>query len=344
MIRSWLEISRDSIRTNVEAVGQRIPADCEILAVVKADAYGMGIEGFVDALSQAGVTRFAVATAEEGAAVRHSAPASEILVLGGFEAADEDLFVRHQLTAAVFDNRAVPAAVPVHLKVNSGMNRLGLTPAAARARAVEMGGQVRGVFSHFASAASDSDFTREQLRRFLEASEGLGLPRHISNSAGLQFSEAALDAVRVGLALHGIDQGCDLDLAPVMSWQTRLLTVLPVAAGESVGYGRAFSTQRSSRLGVLPVGYADGYPAAFAECGVVRAGQRTARVAGRVSMDLLTVDLTDFGAIEPGDRVTLIDNQVGAAASVAELCAATGLTAWEFLTGIGNRVERRFVD
>ena len=343
MIRSWLEISPERIRHNVTAISRRLDPSCEIIAVVKADAYGMGVREFVRALLLGGVCRFAVATAEEGVAVRAQTPEAEILVLGGVQQGEEKLFATHHLTAALFDERPLPPDVAVHVKVNTGMNRLGLSPAAARRKVIELGSRVRAVFSHLASAGSDPEFTRLQLERFLKAVEGLEVPRHLSNSAGLKFSEASLEAVRVGLALHGIDQECDLGLRPVMKWKTRLLSTLEVARGEGVGYDRIFVTDRPTRLGVLPVGYADGYPSLLAGRVQVMVGECPVPLVGRLSMDLAAVDLTDAPDACRGAEAVLISSQPDSPVGVPNLCRLGGLSPWELLTGIGSRVERLYI-
>ncbi len=288
-----------------------------------------------------GVRDFAVATLPEAFAVREALPDAGILVLMGCSPGEESSFLRYRLTASVFDSRQKTAAVPSEVKIDTGMTRAGVAWKEAHEFIAGFQGKLVGVFSHFSSADDDDEITRIQLGRFQEATRGLNLRRHISNSAGLRFSDAHLDAVRPGLALYGIAPCPEVaDVEPILEWKTRILTVRPVPAGTPIGYNGTFVTRRDSQIAVLPVGYADGYSRGLSNRGSVRIGGRLAPVVGRVSMDLTTVDVSDIPTVSPGDEAVLLEADPGSPISAAGLAEMLGTIPYEVLTSIGPRVER----
>ncbi len=257
---SWVEVSRSRLQENVAAIRNRLAPSTRIIAVVKANAYGHGIQHVSTGLTDCGIHDFTVATLEEGVELRKYVPNGKILVLHGCLKGEEQTFREHDLTAALFDDRTPPDDVKVEVKIDTGMTRLGVPWQEAKALVPGLTAQITGLFSHFASSDQDPDFTQLQLKRFQEATSDLPYPRHISNSAGLQFPEAQLDAVRLGLILYGISPCPALDFVrPILQWKTRTLTIRQVPKGEPIGYYGKFVTQRDSLIGVLPVGYADGY-------------------------------------------------------------------------------------
>lgn len=341
MTRSWVEISKARLKANVKAVRQRIPQSTAIIAVLKADAYGHGISSIGRELFRLGIVDFAVGYPEEGVELRKALPEARILVLAGFSAGEEDTFVCHRLASSVFDSRPVPSEIPIEVKIDTGMTRLGVPWREAAGFIKGLSRPIAGVYSHFASSESDPDSINLQLERFLKVTRGLSCRRHIANSSALAYPRAHLDAVRVGLALYGYSLNGESHLyRPLLSWKTRLLSVRDVPAGSAVGYNGTFVTGRDSRIGILPVGYADGYSRALSNRGSVRIRGRLAPVIGRVSMDLTTVDLTGLPDARPGEEVTLLEDEPGSPINAVSLASQTSTIPYEILTSIGDRVAR----
>lgn len=343
MKRTWAEISLPRLQRNFQAIQQAV-GERVVIAVVKADAYGHGLEPVAQALWQAGARWFGVADLAEARLLRRRLPDAAILVFGGCppEAAAE--FRRLGLRAAVYREDWIPSGVPVHLKLETGMGRLGLNPEAAHRVARRAGKQAEGVFSTMSAADTSRQTTMEQLERFLAVAEEIQGIRHVANSAGLAFPEVWLDAVRPGLALYGwCARELPFRLEPVLRWKARVLAVNELPAGSSVGYGGRFVTTRPSRIAILAVGYADGYRRAFSNRAVVMTDQGPAPVVGNVSMDLTAVDVTDLPDVGPDSEVVLMDWDSASPVSVWRLAEAAGTIPYEILTGLGSRVERRYV-
>ena len=314
----------------------------ELWAVVKADAYGHGAEHAARASLEAGAAALCVATAQEGRALRAAFPHVRILVMGPL-AGGEDALARDARLEVAASHPHLPQGVPVHLKVDTGMGRLGMSPEEAlRARRE----RVVGVMSHLATAdEQDESFAREQLERFAALAERFdGVTRHVANSAAtLRFPEAHFDAVRCGIALYGLSpfggDPRDDRLEPVLSWRSYVAKVKTLSPGASTGYGRRFVAQRSTRIGLVPVGYADGFRRGLTGTDVVVHGARR-RVLGTISMDSFAVELED----EPeGAEVTL----VGDGLLVEEHARVLGTINYEIACGIrsdGTRAVRRVID
>jgi len=338
---SWAEISLDRLRHNLDIIRRRIPATTDIIAVVKANAYGHGVEIITKELVRNGVTAFAVATLQEAIDLRAWAPTQSILVFEGCQHEEEDLFKDYRLMASVFDYRDNLEGIPVHVKIDTGMTRLGIPWTEARSFLENCPWDIRAVFSHFASADVDPGFSNLQLKRFLDVTSNFDYPRHLSNSAGLALPGTSLDAVRIGLALYGLSPGPKIgDLKPVLTWKTRVISLKEVPAGQAVGYGGTLVTGRRSRIAVVPTGYADGYNRILSNCGQVRIRGKLAPLAGRVSMDMTTIDVTEVPGVETGDEVTLVDGWPDSPLSACNLAAEMQTIPYEVLTSIGTRVER----
>lgn len=371
-----LRALRDNLRQARRLAGGR-----EIIAVVKADAYGHGAVPVARALAQDGVARFGVALVEEGRALRDAGVQGEVIVLGGFTADQAPELAELGLSATIFhlDHAAALDAaarragrvVPIHLKIDTGMGRLGF-PVAEAVRALSRlaecsGLRVEGLMTHFADAdLADPAYAREQIARFDAVADaarraGVGVPmRHAANSAALIKGSEGLanptrhptdgplyDAVRPGIMLYGCRPGPDVggvEVRPVLTLATRVLLLKRVPADTPISYGRTFVTRRESLIAVLPIGYADGYPRALSNRGSVLVRGRRAPVVGRVCMDLTMIDVTDVPGAAEGDDVVLIGAQRDAALPAEEVADAAGTIAYELLCGIGPRVPRRYVD
>ncbi len=342
-MKSWVEISLERISANVKAIRRRIGEQTDIIAVVKANAYGHGAPEVSSHLRKSGVTSFAVATLEEAMTVREVVSDAGILVLTGCEPGQEAAFRDNNLTASVFERGPAPD-VSLELKIDSGMGRLGVPHSQAPAFLDQLGERLTGVFSQFASSDNDPDFSRVQLDAFLAATKEVTCRRHIANSAALRFPAALLDAVRPGLALYGVAPCPELsDLQPALAWKTRVLSLRRMSPGETVGYGQTFKVARPSLIGVVPVGYADGYSRALSNNAQVRVRGVLAPVVGRVSMDLVSIDVTDVPGVGHGDEVTLLESDPQSPISAAGLARRLGTIPYEILTSIGARVERVYI-
>lgn len=366
------EVSTAALAHNFRCVRARLRPGVEILAVVKADAYGHGALGAARVFAAAGAAALGVATVEEGAELRAGGVEIPVVVLGGHVLGQEEALLAHRLTPVIWDlerARALDGAVartgaggpvPVHLKVDTGMGRLGLRPEElpefARALQALRHLEVAGLCSHFANAeAVDTAVADAQLARFREAMAALAAagirPRHchIANSAAvLSRPDAHFTMVRPGLVLYGIAPAPHLAsvvrLQPAMRLRTTVLQLKQVPPGTPVSYGGTYVTRRQSRIGVLPIGYADGYWRSLSNRAAVLVRGRRAPVAGRVCMDHTMVDLTEVPGVQEGDDVWLWGPAEGPAIDAAEVAAWGGTIAYEVLTSVGKRVPRRMVE
>ena len=331
MSRSRFTLDIGAVRQNARVLVRALGGS-ELWAVVKADGYGHGAVDVARAALEGGATALCVASVAEALEVRMALADARLIVLG--PAAEDELAsaaaARLELVAA--DGR-VPDGVPVHLKLDTGMGRWGLSELAAPAR------NVVGLMSHFASSESDPAFTRLQIERFRSATAAYGpLTRHLANSAGaLAYPEARFDAARCGIALYGIspfgDDAATRGLVPALRWESQLALVKRLEAGESTGYGRAFVAERPTWVGIVPVGYADGFRRDMTGTEVVVGGERC-RAIGAVSMDAFAVELP--GERPVGESVTILGDGVRAEehAHVAETIA------YEIVCGLRTSAPR----
>jgi len=329
-VRSELAIDLGALRRNAQTLLRALDG-AELWAVVKANAYGHGAVDCARAVLEAGASRLCVATVPEALELRDAFPDARILVLG--PAGESVGQARDARLALTVPGEQIPEGVEVHVKLDTGMGRWGLSELAAGARAVA------GVMTHLATADSDLDFARLQLERFRAATDSLPqLTRHAANSAAtLRLPESHFDAVRCGIALYGIspfggDPAGD-GLEPVLSWTTELAQVKLLRAGESTGYGRRFVAHRDTWVGILPVGYADGLRRSLTGTSVLVAGEPRP-VIGAISMDAAAVLLDR--ALPAGTTVTIVGNgqTLEAHAEVA------GTIAYELACGIASSPTR----
>jgi alanine racemase len=359
-----VEIDLDAVRHNVRRL---LPKDAALMAVVKADGYGHGDAEVARAALEAGATWVGVALVEEGLGLREGGITAPILVLSEFPTGSEKEALTAGLTPSVYSGdgfdalaeaaNALGRAVGVHLKVDTGMHRVGLwppedAPAFAR-RVLDAGLELEGLWTHFASADSDLEGTREQLRRLLEVRDALGRqdirPRlvHAANSAGtIRLPEAHLDLVRPGAAIYGVDPGGGLGpafgLRPALSWRSAVTAVRRLDAGERVSYGWTYELERPATIATVPVGYEDGYHRVLSSRAEVLIRGRRCRVAGTVTMDQIVVDAGDLD-VGVGEEVVLIGEQGSERITAEELAALAGTIGYEIVTSIGERVPREYV-
>lgn len=351
---------------NLDQVRRRLESSCQIIAVVKADAYGHGATTIAKTLEAHAVSRFGVATLDEGIALREAGIRSSILLLGALFPEQFSDVVAHDLTPVLYEQALAEEFVkhvegrstpyPVHLKIETGMGRLGLDPedVAALLQSPAFRGplQAEGLMTHLAdSDNADPAYTTAQLERFRAViryvqAEKLALPLiHAANSGAiLGHPEARFTAVRPGIMLYGYHTAAHLkpapDLRPVLSLTTKVVQVRKLKPGESTSYSRTYVVRRPSRIAVLPLGYADGYSRAFSNKGTVLINGKRAPVVGRVCMDMTMADVTDVPGVSAGTDVTVIGKQEDQQITAADLAAWEGTISYEVLCGIGKRVTR----
>ncbi|MGB8010268.1 MAG: alanine racemase [Terriglobales bacterium] len=377
--RTWAEVSLAALGENFHAVQKHVGANVTICAVVKADGYGHGAVECARALESEGAQWLGVTDAAEGLALRGAGVEARILLMTGIWKGEEDGIVAQNLTPTVWEPwhietlersaRNRQSALPVHLKLDTGMSRLGASQEALP-RLCEMLSACKhltleGVSTHFASAeVLDAEDAQRQIKRFDEGlailqSHGFHPPLvHMGNSAAMSARPTTWRTmVRPGIALYGYSLEFtqagnraavpELPLRPVLSWKTRVLTVKEVAAGQAVGYMGTYVTKTRSRIAVLPVGYADGYPRLLSNRARVIVGGEYAPVVGRVSMDLTIVDVSHIRSVAVGDEVILIGRTSSAnsgksvdAVELARLCESV---PYEILCGLSQRVPRVYL-
>src|SRR5256714_8624807 len=365
-IRSTVaDVDLDAIASNVEAIRARAKAD--VIAVVKADAYGHGAQAVAETCFEAGAVMVAVAAVEEGLALREGGVNGPILVLlGPTDSSEVAHAVAQDLLLVVWDierARAVSEAATVlrrtarvHSKVDTGLTRLGApaTEAPARYRSIASLPHIEidGIFTHFATADDpDPSNDRAQFERFREVLSTIpDRPRlvHAAASAGVAaFGPLdGMNAVRTGLSIYGVHAAPHLanamPLRPALSWRSRVLRIASVPAGTGVSYGHEYRLPRNGQIATVPVGYGDGLlrVAAKRGGGLLR-GSRVG-LAGRICMDLVTLDVTDIADAREGDEIVLIGGQAGAKQTAEDLAEACETISYEIITAIRRRVPRRY--
>lgn len=357
-----VEVDLDAVAHNVRAFTS---LGVDVMAVVKADGYGHGDVAVGRAALDAGASWLGVALVEEGLRLREAGIGSPILVLSEAPpgASDAAIGARLTLTLCTAEGldrlasaaRTVREPVRVHVKVDTGMHRIGVwppdaTPAFA-ARAVEAGLDLEGLWTHLACADTDEAVTRDQLSAFVATLDAVRAAGHhpslvhASNTAGaIGFPEARFDLVRVGIGVYGLEPapgvGAHLALRPAMVWRSAVSHVKRLPAGRRISYGHRFELRHDAVVATVPVGYADGYPRMLSSRGDVLIGGRRCRVAGSVTMDQLVVVCDGF---EPaiGDEVVLLGAQGDERVSAWELADRADTIAYEIVTRVGRRVPRQ---
>jgi alanine racemase len=331
MHRSEITIDLGALRRNVRRL-RDVLGESELWAVVKADGYGHGAVDVARAVLGEGAAALCVATVAEALELRAAFPEARVLVMGPTSGHEVSAARDARLELAVVDGE-IPEGVPVHLKLDTGMGRWGL------GELPEPSGGVVGLMTHLATADSDVAFAREQVARFEEATKRYShLTRHVANSAAaLRLPEARFDAARCGIALYGLSPfGVDPaedGLEPVLRWESRLAQVKRLAVGESTGYGRRFIAGEDTWIGIVPVGYADGFRRDMTGTDVIVEGERRP-VVGTVSMDALSVELPEEMPV--GTRVSLI----GDGLLTEEHASVADTINYEIVSGIDSRPIR----
>jgi alanine racemase len=363
-------VDLDAIRHNIGVLASsHLPSEHrpDVMAVVKANGYGHGAVPVARAALEAGAAWLGVALVEEGLELRDAGITARILVLTEFPPGSEKDALKAGLTPSLYTEEglhrlaeaagAVGERVPVHVKVDTGMHRVGLGPHASDAfvaRVGDAGLDLEGIWTHFAVAEDrGGSFTSEQLDRFQAVLGRLGSAGvrwrvvHAANSAATMARVAPFDMVRIGIGMYGLSPGPDLAeeaaaLRPALSWRTAVALTKRVAAGEGVSYGLRYAPARDSTIATIPVGYADGYSRLLSNTSEVLIRGRRYPVAGTVTMDQVMVDCGD-DHVEAGDEVVLIGRQGEAEVTADELAGWIGTINYEVVCGISERVPREYI-
>ncbi len=364
---TFAEIDLEAFDRNLDAIAASLPAEARMIAVLKADAYGHGAVELAKRCTGKAVA-IAVALLEEASELRQTGIDLPILVLGPLTAPQFDVAFEQGVTPGIVGPEELEAFCArakatswkgeIHVKLDSGMGRMGfvegdLETLARMLRELD-DVSVAGIYTHFANAPDPRDpFTFEQIERFGAMASrlrelGIDAPlHHLANSAAIVRGLVRPgEWVRAGIVLYGAEplEGESRRLEPLMRWTTRVARLKEIAPGSSVGYGRAWFAKRPTRIATLPVGYADGYSRRLSNMADVLIGGRRAPMVGRISMDLITVDVTDLPSVEPGDDVTLMGRDGAEEISAEELAGKLGTISYEVLCDVGARVPRVYHD
>ena len=364
------EIHLPALRHNVRTIRALLPPSTSILAVVKANAYGHGAVPVARTLREEGACMFGVATMEEGVELRQAGIHEPVVVLGGVDEAQAGEALALGLSVALFDRGQIPylaraaekggTPFPVHIKIDTGMGRLGLVRDATKAVIEAIGSgkglRVEGVMTHLSSAdglaEADGEYTRMQLSAFGEQvplvrkAFGDAVKAHALNSAGvIMYRDHVFDMVRPGITLYGSlpaeGVGADLGLRPVMRLVSRIVSLKELPDGHPVSYGRQFHCAGKRQIAAVPLGYADGYRRTFSNAASMWVNGHKVPVAGRVCMDHTMLDVTGVPGVSIGTDVVVMGE---GGESPDELARIAGTIPYELLTQVGKRVPRRVVD
>jgi alanine racemase len=357
--RCWAEIDCAALRHNVKVVRDRIES-AEILAVVKANAYGHGLLGVAQSLAD-DAQLFGVANLEEALVLRESLP-HPIIILGPATPEERPIIAQSRFIPTISSLEEAHAfdqlkPVSVNFKVDTGMGRMGVVANEAveifkRVTALPNIG-IHSISTHMPVSNEDAEYTRDQLGRFQKIVERIrtevpgSYKTHVLQSAGtLAFNRPTFDIVRAGIVLYGISPLPEFRklLKPVMTWKTRICLVRDVPKGSSISYGRTFIAPRNMRVATLSAGYADGYPWHLSNRGaaVLVRGKRCP-ILGRVTMDLMVIDVSPLPHVQVGDDVVLMGRDGAEEISCVELGERGGTISWEIITRIGARVRRVYL-
>ena len=372
--RAWAEIHTDRLKRNVEKLRALLPEGVEPVCVVKANAYGHGVENTVSCLEEdCGINWFAVSTLNEAIELRDLGVAGEILILGYTPPKNAPEIIEYDIIQTVTDreyaeelSKQCPASEKIrcHIAYDTGMTRIGLrgdvsflgdeTEKIVKLPSIE----VEGIFTHLSVAdsaePSDAEYTKNQIEELVKIKNELNRRMivvqhmHFLNSAGAAYHpDPRGDLARLGILLYGLkpDGGRELpiDLEPVMDLKATVAQIKTVPAGVDVSYGRTFTTARDTEIAVVTIGYADGYPRALSGKSEVLINGKRAPVIGRICMDQLMADISGIPGVKPGDAVTLIGRDGDETITADGLAALAGTIGYEIVCGISPRVPRTVI-
>lgn len=367
----WMEVNLDNLVHNLNQIKKHLTPSSTLMGVVKGDGYGHGAVEIARVLVEEGVQRLAVAVLDEAIQLRKSGIEVPVLVLGYTPPELYPQLFEHKVTPTIYSYedaqcisqiaREYGKEIKIHIKLDTGMGRIGFIPGEESLEAVSKiyklhGIIVEGIFTHFSAADErDKSYTYMQFEKYMEfinklESRGIKIPiKHVSNSAAtIDLSEMHLDMVRTGIALYGLYPSEEVNkekvqLKPLASLKARISHVKTIPPGASVGYGRRFVAPRETVIATLPIGYADGYTRMLSGKAQVLVRGCRAPVVGNICMDQCMVDVTDIEGVRVGEEVVLIGSQGGSSISFEELAGLLGTINYEVVTMIGKRVPRVYI-
>lgn len=367
----WAEVDLEKIRYNFRELKKALSQGTIVMAVVKADAYGHGVIPVARALVKEGAERLAVALPDEGLELREAGFTLPIQVLGEILSQQYQLMVDYDLIPTISKEETLQGIndlalkkglkKKVHIKVDTGMGRIGITPdeegvnfvlKATRLKGIE----IEGIMTHFSTAdEEDKHYVYQQWEKFnyfIKRVEEAGLKirlKHAANSATvIDLPHLGLDLARPGIALYGLRPSSEVDqdfpLKPVLSWKSRIVYLKRVPAGTAISYGATYQTERESIIATIPLGYADGYSRLLSNRGEVLIRGKRAPIRGRICMDQFMVDVTDIPEVKVGDEVILIGEQGGEEITATDLAEIIGTINYEITCSISKRVPRIYIN
>ncbi len=365
----WAEVNLDNLVHNIQEIRKNVSSDSLVTAVVKANAYGHGSVVLAKLFLENGADRLAVATLSEAIELRQAGIDSEILVLGYTQISEYGKLIDYNITQTIFSldqgikisDKALDLGknIKIHIKLDTGMSRLGFLCTDDSVDEINRiynlpNVEIEGIFTHFARADEfDKSFTQVQYSRFMEMvkklnDQGVSIPiRHVSNSAAIiDIGDYNLDMVRAGIMLYGLypsnEVKRDIDLRPAMALKTKISHIKDLDESIGISYGHAYKTDKKTRVGTLPLGYADGFTRLFFDKVRVCIGGHMVKVIGKICMDQCMVDLTDFVDIEIGDEVTIFGYEDGLP-TAEDLGNVLGTINYEIVCMVGRRVPRVYI-
>lgn len=365
---TFAEISLGAIKNNIAQIKQRLPQGVKFMAVVKADAYGHGAIEVSRAALEAGVDYLSVASLKEALELRHASIKSPLLILSESIPSVAREIVRNNLTQTVYSfellealsqaAKDLGAKAKIHLKVDTGMGRVGLSPSEIPGILARLKNNhniiVEGIFTHLAKAEDvNSDFTQKQIDEFqriirMVEKEGFDIPiKHAANSAGaLYHPQAHFNMIRIGLAMYGLYPGGKIDksikLIPALAFKTKVVYLKKVPSGTPLSYAGTFVSAKETNIATIPVGYADGLSRKHSNQGFVLIRGNKFPIVGLICMDLCLVDIGQY-EVKVGDEVVIIGEQLGKTITADEVAEREGTISYEVIAGIGKRVPRIYV-
>lgn len=370
--RGYISVNLDAIAKNIRSIKKNIPTKTQVMLIVKADAYGHGATNIAKEFDDSnGIWGFGVASLEEAMMLRKDGIKKPILVLGMVYPDQYDELIREHISSTVFTiksgleiaqkAKSLGMQASVHIKIDTGMSRLGAKPNSATVEWIESLYQheclkIEGVYTHFATADEyDTSFTEDQYDKFKGIveelkSRGVQIPYcHCANSAAsITYPDYSYDLVRVGISQYGLYPSEEVNknnvrLYPALSWHSAVTNVHNIEAGDTVSYGRIFEAKGSMRIATIPIGYADGYPRSLSNKGYIIINGVKAKILGKVCMDQFMVDVTGIDGVDFMTPVTLIGKESDIEISVEELSEISDKFNYEFVCGIGKRMPRNYI-
>lgn len=369
---AWLEINLPNIAHNVRQIRRLLAPETELLAVVKANAYGHGAEKVAFAVLDSGADRLGVATLGEGVQLRKAGIMAPVMVLGYVASDQAEVAIKYNICQTVYSFAAAQAislkaqeknkTAVVHIKVDTGMGRIGFLPSEESVdevcRILSLPNlYVEGIYTHFSTAdEADKEYTRSQQRQFddfiaqIEA-RGYTIPiKHAANSAAIiDLPDTHYNMVRAGMIMYGyypseyVSEN-KIDILPALSLKCRVSCVKEIPAGTAISYGRHYVAGEERIIASLPLGYADGYSRAFCENGEILLRGRRVPIVGTICMDQLMVDVTALGGVDIGEKAVVIGRQGNDEITIEELAAKTNTINYEIICMLSERIPRRYIE